>query len=554
MDGGWKVILDILVVLSSALVFGLVFERLKLSWIAGCLVAGVVIGPTVLRLVDSTDAARMIAEIGVALLLFAIGLEFSVKDLLALGWRPAAAAALSILLFCLLGAGAGQLAGLGLTSGIALGAAVSLGSTAVVLRVLKDRNDLDAGHGRTTLGILLVQDIALVPLVLLVTLLGQGGGLGEMASGFGLALLKTVGLVIGLTLFVSLVVPRLLDDRIVAKNRELPIIMGTVTCIGATWAAHELKISPALGAFFAGILLATSRYSDQLRADVLPLRTLFVTFFFVSIGLLVDASWVMQNAALVLAGGLGMAVLKVLVHYATLRPFRSSILESLAASLCLAQVGEFSFVLAGIAVANNLFSRDVLQFLVSSTVLTILLTPFLAGNAASLARRIAKRIVPARKLAGGEREQSRVAGLSGHAIVIGFGDAGQAAAATLRRTSMSVLVIDYAPPLVSLAEQRGYKAMIGDATSHEILTAAGVDRARSAVAALPDWRTAQTVVGVLKSLAPGLIVVARSRYHHASDLLDIAGADFVVDEEKMVGTTLGRWAGSDEILPARETP
>jgi len=543
----WTLVLELVVALGAALTLGLVCERLRISSIVGYLVAGVVVGPG-LGLVRGREEVSLIAEIGVALLLFTIGLEFSVRQLRQLGGRVLGAAVLSILAIMAVGAAVAFAFRQPATAAVSIGAVLSLGSTAVVLRVLRDRSELDNIHGRRALGVLLVQDIFLVPLVLVVTFLGQTGG--SIAQEVGVAFLNTGLLALVLTAFASLVVPRLLDEEAVARNRELPILLAVVTCIGATWAAHELGVSPALGAFVAGMLLAENKFADQMRADVMPLRTLFVTVFFVSIGLLADLQWMGANLGWLLLGTVGVILMKVVVTHLSLRFFLPGIIDSLATAIALAQVGEFSFVLAQIAYANGVLSEGMFQAVVGVSLLTLLVTPFLAGNAPKFARSVAKRLLPLRHLARREKESVEARNIHGHVLLIGFGEAGQAAAEGVARRGQKPFVLDLDPRLVREAEEHGWRAQVGDARSNEMLLHVGAHRSHGVIVTVPDFSVARIIVRQVRLLCPEVPLLVRARYHIHRDELDVAGADVVADEEGLVGEQLA--ASLCALLPKPE--
>ncbi len=535
----WGLILNVLAALSGALLFGLLFERIGLSWVAGCLVAGVIAGPGGLGLVDSNDAVKSIAEIGVALLLFTFGLEFSFKRLIRLGTGILVAGALSVVGIVAITTGLAYALGQDIKSAIMIGMVLSLGSTAIVFRILKDTNQLDSIQGRSALGILLVQDIAVMPLLLAAEFMTEGG---DVTVKLQSTLLNTLFLIIGLIVLSSFVLPRLISEKVIAKNRELPILLAITTAIGATYAAHAIHLAPAVGAFLAGMLLSETKFSDQMRADILPLKTLFITVFFVSIGLLADPKWMASHALLLLGVSLLVTIGKTVTTFALLRPFQPGIIECLAAALALSQVGEFSFVIAEIAHQSDIISQDVFQLLVGVTLITLLATPWVAGKAPSIARRISIWLVPTKKLAQSERMAHPHGEMERHVIVVGYGDAGQAACGELRDSGMSVLVLDLNPKLSRLADEHGYRSLTGDATSSEILEMASVHSAAIAVVAVPDYNAARIIVGQIKLADPYIPIVARARYHSIADDLDIAGADVVVDEEQIVGRRLGKIA------------
>ncbi len=540
-----------MVVLGAAAVFGIIAERLRLGSVIGYLTAGVVVGPSALGFVRKGEVIDVIAEVGVALLLFTIGLEFSWKQLVRFGGRAVVGGAIAITATI----GVGLLVGLGFKAdwrtALVLGAAASLSSTAIVLRILKDKNDLDSLHGRFSTAVLLTQDIAIVPIMLVVAFVSSPAG--NVAEAAGTALINTVLLVVVLILFVSLLIPRLLSEKVIARNREIPILIAITTAVGATWAAHTVGVSPALGAFFAGLLLAEGKFADQMRADALPLRTLFLTVFFVSVGLLADIHWMASNVVLVLVVTLLLMVAKVVVTYVSIRPFQHSIVECLATAIAIAQVGEFSFVILATGNAGGLVTSDLFRLASSVILITLFVTPFMTANARRVALRLAKTFVPKRKLAHAERTAQKGVDRHGHIVVAGYGAAGSAAARLLSDNDEDVTVLEISAALVRDAEEAGMHGILGDATQTMILEHAHIETAKAIVVAIPDYNVTRAIVSQCKHLAPEVPVFARARYHVFSDEIGVIGADFVVDEEETVGHRLGNLVVEYMTLRERTT-
>ena len=537
MDDVWLFILDFVIVLGGAVVLGILCERLGVSSIIGYLVAGVIVGPVVVGLFSQGEAIYTIAEIGVSLLLFTIGLEFSWKQLVRFGGKAVIAGAIAVGCVTLVSVLVGAAAGWDWKVGFVIGAAASLSSTAIVLRVLRDKNDLDSVHGRFAVAMLLTQDVMIVPLVLVVSFVSSQSD--DLALSLGVAVVNTVALVVGMILFVTLVVPRLLNEKVIARNREIPILIAFAVAVGATWAAHALGLSPALGAFLAGLMLAEGRFADQMRADVLPLRTLFMTVFFVSVGLLADVAWIADNALLVLGATGALIVGKVLVVYFATRPFQASIVECMATALALFQVGEFSFLLLAIGRQGGILGEPLFKLATSVVLLTLFLTPFLTGNSRRAALRVVKTFVPKRKLAKAERSAQSAETTHGHVILVGYGAAGTATALLLRDAQVPVTVLEINPALVREAEGCGMEAIVGDGTQGTILERAHIDGAKALIVAVPDTQVARAIVSQAKHIAPDVRVFARSRYHVFAEQLHVVGADSVVDEEQSVGEQLG---------------
>ncbi|MFH1746354.1 MAG: cation:proton antiporter [Planctomycetota bacterium] len=534
----WTALLDVLILLLAALLLGALCERLKQSALLGYLLAGTLLGPNALDWMPNHKAVATIAELGVALLLFTIGLEFSWRRLRTIGSIAIGGGTLQVLVTGALAAGVCALAGLGGRAALAIGAIIALSSTACVLRLLVSRAEIDGIYGRNALGILLLQDIAMVPLVLVVTTLGHEGALDRIGWEMGRAIGGATILAITLYFLLKYVVPLLLHTEAAARNRELSILLAIVTFTGTAWAAHWLGLSPALGAFIAGMLLAESPFATQIRGDVSSLRTLFVTLFFSSIGMLADPMWALNHWAWLAVVVAAIVFGKAAVVCGVACLFRSTLGHAVAAGVCLAQVGEFSFVLAEVARDGQLIDSDLFNLIVSATIATLFLTPYLVAAAphlAAVASRISARGRKAPR-ALGEPSPGPETEPSGHVIIVGFGPAGQCIAeALMERHKALLVVVELSSKSAEVARSYGLRTYIGDATRPEALEHLRVGRARVVVVTVPDPAAARQVIAGVKALAPETAVIARARYHVYRWELIVAGAEVVIDEEEEVG-------------------
>ncbi len=535
----WDFFFQVVLLLLAALLTGMFLERLGQSAILGYLLAGTLMGPAVFNVVDAESGVPILAELGVSLLLFAIGLEFSLKRLLRLGDIAVVGGSLQVALTLVLGCVVSLLVGLDFRVAVAIGAMIALSSTACVLRVLVDRGDLDSIHGRSALGILLLQDVAVVPLVLLVTMLGGAGGWGEM----GLDFIKAVGLITGMIggFFVlsNFVLPGMLRTLSLARDRELLILLAVILSLGSAGIAHALEISPALGAFIAGIMLAESPFATQIRSDISALRSLFITLFFASVGMLGDPGWMVVHAPrVILTVGLillGKAVIISIISLALKRPLNHAV----ATGVSLAQVGEFGVVIAGIARSTELLSEDLFRLLVSATLISLFLTPFFVRIALPFGNWLQKRIPRSDRFSPEWEESSSPSPrFRDHVIVVGFGPSGQCVSEELHRSERDFFVLDLRPKNIELARGLGYEAKLGDATSLELLLHHGITRARAIVITVPDHRTVCHIAAAVRNLAPKLDIIARARYHPFVPELEEAGASVVIDEEFVTGRRL----------------
>jgi CPA2 family monovalent cation:H+ antiporter-2 len=530
----WKLVLDVLMLLAVALGLGVVCERLRQSALVGYVLAGVLLGPNALDMIGSRDQIDALAELGVALLLFTIGLEFSWQRMLRMGRVAFGGGSLQVLATGALAAGVALLLGLDGRAAVAVGAIIALSSTACVLRVLMDRSELDSIHGRDAMAILLFQDIAVVPLVLLVGMLGSDSGVGEVLWRTGSMLMWAAGLIAALYVILNLVLPGLMGAAIMARNRELPILLALITAIGSAYAAHAAGLPAAMGAFVAGILLAESPFAAQIRADVVSLRTLLVTLFFSTVGMLADPLWMAQHALLV--AGLVIAILfgKAVIVGAAVRCAGTRHWHGLATGICLAQVGEFSFVLAMLA-RKTVIDEQTFKLMISATIVTLILTPYLVAAAPRLARLAQQSLSPRSGLTAPAPEE---AGSRSLVVIVGYGPAGQGVGITLVRHDVAVTVLDANRRTAQIAEQCGFVARVGDATHVAVLEHAGVPSAHVVVITLPDPTAARRVIEHVRSLAPEARIVTRARYHVYRMELEFAGSHVVVDEEEQVGLSL----------------
>ncbi|MCH8922872.1 MAG: cation:proton antiporter [Planctomycetes bacterium] len=556
--GVWSVLLDILVLLAAALVLGTIAERLGQSVIVGYLIAGTLVGRNVLGWISTQgeDELLNIAEMGVALLLFAIGLEFSPRRLLTLGNIVLKTGPLQVVLTAVIGFAVSIACDLDGQEALVVGMMVAMSSTACVLRLLTDRAEIDSQHGRTALGVLLVQDVAVVPMMLLVSIMATGGDWGLIVGKLALALILAALLCGLFYVLFNVVAPRLMLLPTWRKNRDLPVLLAVTMATGSAWAAHAVGLSPAMGAFAAGVLLAMSPFATQIRADTRPLTTLMVTLFFASIGMFGDPEWLLAHWPLVIGIVLAIVVGKSLIIALLARTFGQPWRDAIASGLCLAQVGEFSFLLAIIAhsdaVGTPLIDETTFHAMVSATILTLLCTPYLVGAAPWVGARCERLMMrwrhllrPAGRTPTDHRATAPEEASSGNSadsdliVIVGFGPAGQRVAEGLMASHQQQMVaIDLTPDNIEIARRYGLKAHLGDATQREILERAGIYKARVFVVTVPDPATTRHLIQLVRDLAPDVFIVARCRYHVLHWELLSAGAHEVVDEEDQLGRRL----------------
>ena len=539
----WHFLVEILILLAAALLMGTLAEQLRQSAVLGYLLAGALVGPNIMGWVETAENVEAIAELGVALLLLSIGLEFRFEQLLRMGPIALIGGTLQVTLTTAFVAVIALLLGLGATAAVILGAIVALSSTACVLRLLIDRQQIDSVFGRSAMGILLLQDLAVLPLTVIVAALSAGGDAAQIAIAVGKTGLFTVAMIGGFYVVFNLIVPRVLNMRMLTRNRELPILLAVVVAIGSASAAHEIGISPAIGAFIAGLMLAGSPFATQVRSDVSSLRTVLVTLFFASVGMYADPVFIMNNAHW-LAVVVAIVVLgKTLITGGIARGLGVPVGGALATGLCLAQIGEFSFVLAKIASAEGgPIEPFVFNLIVAATIVTLMLTPFFVRAAPTITDVLTRKTD--RGTSGPREEEDLSSEDINHVLLVGFGPAAQQVASAImsKLDNRSLEVLDLNPRNVAIAEQFGLKCHVGDASQADVLEHAGVHRLDALVITIPDANAARRIIELARALNPNLHILVRARYHVTRWELAMAGATIVIDEEEQVGNKLAEEA------------
>lgn len=520
---------DLVVILAAAVVVVLLLRRLGVPAIAGFILTGVLIGPTTLELVDDTHQVEVLAEVGVVLLLFGIGLELSLERLRRL-WKAV-----------LLGGGIQVTATVVITTlvahsfGFRTGAAVFVGfvvavsSTAVVLRGLSRRGELNAPHGRLAVGILVFQDLCVVPMVLAIPFLAGGGG----SSAEAIRTAATAILVLfGVVAAGVLLIPRLLAFVAQTRERDLFVLTVFLICLGTAWILSLAGISLALGAFLAGLVVSGSEFRHQALSDLIPTREVFSSLFFVSVGMLLDVPEVLAH--LVPIAWLLVAILagKFVIVLGTALALRLPLTVAVLSAATLSQVGEFSFVLLNAASGTELLTASFSHMLLVAIILSMLLTPLaitFGPHLASGAGRFSwlNRILDAPPPGIDAQEPH-----SDHVIVAGYAITGRAVCQALRDAGVRYLAADINPDNVREARAAGDRVVLGDVTQHELLEELGCASARLVVLSINDPRAAERAVRMIRHTAPDVPILARAQYVMDKEALLAAGATTVVTAEE----------------------
>jgi CPA2 family monovalent cation:H+ antiporter-2 len=431
-----------------------------------------------------------------------------------------------------------SIAGQETATAIVLGMVVALSSTAVVLRVLVSRAELDSAHGHAAIAILLAQDFVTVLFLLLLPELGDPPPFTEALADIALLVGKLAMLIAGIWIADRLVVRRIFVHVSSGAERELVAILALVAALGAAGISDLLGLSSALGAFVAGMIIGEARYGDQVRSEIAPVYTALLVLFFAWVGMLVDLDWMIEHLPQVLAGAICVLVLKTGVTSGVLRLSGSTWRYALLAGVSVAQLGEFSLVIATQGLQLDILSENIFQGTVSVVVLTLLVTPTLISRGAAWAH-------GGKPQDEGDASNSHSLDLRNHGVVVGFGPAGKRVVHALVSAGIPTVVIDVNPNSYDgVSEDEMTHWVSGDAGRVEILTKAAVSDAQLAVLTIPEQLGIGRVIGQMRHVAPDLPIVARGRYHIFLDRILEAGADEVVDEESYVGDEMARRAMS----------
>lgn len=524
------ILMDLLIVLLAAMPIAFLCHRLRLPVVVGFMLTGVIIGPSGLKLIRDVQAVEILAEIGVVLLLFTIGLEFSLRRMMEMKKLVLVGGGLQVAITTLLVFGLAHVFGRSFSQSLFFGFLFALSSTAIVLKSYMDRAEVDTPHGKAGVGILLFQDLCIVPMMLLVPILSgqEGSSPSRIALKLGGAALAVAAII----LTARVVVPFLLERIVNLRSPEVFTGFVVLVSLGTASLTARFGLSLALGAFIAGLVLSESEYSHQIVSDILPFRDVFNSLFFVSIGMLLSVSALISNLVMVLIVFLSLVIGKALIVVLVAMLSGNSLRVAVMIGLGLAQVGEFSFILAKIGLAQELLSNNDYQQFLAASIISMIATPFLIKFAPrigyalqSILTRDSKSeadIVPT-----AEAETS----LIGHVVIVGYGMNGRNLAKVLCRVSIPHLVLELNAENVRKGQAEGVPIHYGDATRREILQHAGLPSARILVIAISDALATRRTVALSREMNRDLHIIVRTRYMSEVDDLYKLGANQVIPEE-----------------------
>ena len=507
--------------------------RFKIVPIVGFLIAGVVIGPNALGLVQDQELVDMLAEIGIILLLFTIGIEFSleklsrIKKAIFLGGGLQVSLTVGIVALIL------SFWGISWNSAIYTGCLVALSSTAIILGLLSDEDKTGTPAGQLSLAVLIFQDLIIIVMVLMVPMLA---GQSQSFSDIGWVLLKAGILIAVVLLLAERIVPWILEKVAKTRRQELFLLTVVAICFGTAALTSMVGVSLALGAFLAGLVVSESHFSEQAISEILPLRTIFNAVFFVSVGMLLDLSYVIANPLIIVGTALGVLVLKFVITTISMATLQYPIRIIAASGITLAQIGEFSFVLERVGRSAGITPAGMgdagVQTFIAVAVLLMIGTPFMFNKSSAVGELFGK--TPLRHLSRGSKkktENKEQAHLEDHVVIVGYGPAGRHLVQVLHDTGIPYIVIEMNPDSIGEMHEEGIPAIFGDASRQYILNLAAIKKAKLCVIATNDPDSSPRIVQQARHLNPTLQIVVRTRYLSEIERYEKLGADIVVPEE-----------------------
>jgi monovalent cation:H+ antiporter-2, CPA2 family len=519
---------DLVVVFGCAVVVVYLFHRLKQSTIVGFLITGVLVGPYGLSLIDDVDSVRTLATVGLMILLFSLGLEFSLKKLMETRIAVLVTGPLQMFLTVAVIAASGQYLGVPLRASIVYGVLIGLSSTAVFMKMLAERGEADSVHGRIGLGIAIFQDLCTIPFMIALPLMAAEKDLWG-AVGFSVA--KATLLITGVLVVARYVFPFVLRGILQTGSKELFLIASIFLFLGTAWASAGVGISLALGSFLAGLVLSESEYGHHIFAEVRPFRDGLNSLFFISIGMLVNPGFIADNVRFILGLTvlivIGKAAILTLAVVASRIPFQTALLSGVA----LAQVGEFSFILLQAAAGLGIVGEGPYQIVLACSAVSMVIAPVIFGLSRKLILRYARNWNPRISARSSDEVIQALGALKDHVIICGFGLGGRNIARALKANRIRYVIIDLNEQRVREARKDGESIIFGDCTNTHILEIAGIKRSRVIVFVISDPLDARLAVEAARQMSSEIVVLTRTKYVADMDVLWDQGSTEVIAEE-----------------------
>jgi CPA2 family monovalent cation:H+ antiporter-2 len=518
---------NILILMAVAVASVWLFKRINLPPILAYLFCGILAGPDLLALFEHPEDMQTFAELGVVFLLFSLGLEFSLPKMIAMRQMVFGVGLGQMLLTTLAFMGISMLLGVGLPAAIIVGSIVALSSTAIVIKQTNDMGILNTSRAQMAVSILLFQDLAVVPLLIVVPLLAMDGG-QSLSMAIALSIVKGIVVVFILMSVGKWILPRVFTEVAQTRTDELFVLTTILVALMAAGLTYSFGLSMALGAFLAGMMLGESQYKYQLEADIRPFRDILMGLFFITIGMRLNLTDLLAQWHWALLGLAGMLLIKVIIIRLAGGLFGVPKEDAWAAGFKLCQMGEFSFVIAALAVDHNILSNQVGSLILSIGILSMAMTPWLVTRSSDFAKRMVN--APPVEFEANDSFAAKHELMHDHVIIMGFGRVGQSVSRLLKSEAIPYLVVDADPVRVQESQSAGQPVYFGDVRQNDILKAVGIERAKLVLITFDEHNKAMAVIQLISSLYPDLPIVVRTRKDYRMSELYKAGASQVVPE------------------------
>lgn len=523
---------DLLIILGFSILVLLIGYRLRLPPVVGFILTGVLAGPHGLGLAGESGDVELLAEMGIVLLLFGIGMEFSLKKLVQIKRLFLLGGSLQVGLTTLFSFAVAQFIGRPWGESIFLGFLLSMSSTAIVMGILDQKGESASPHGRLSISILIFQDMVAIPMILLTPLLAQNPS--GKATDFSLLFPLIKGVLILGVVFICAqhLVPRLMFLVARTRNKELFLMTVLTLCFGVAWLTSSIGLSLTIGAFLAGLIISESEYSNEAITNIFPFQALFISFFFVSVGMLLDLKFVAEQPWLILGLAIAVICAKILTAGLTTLLLGLPIRTAILVGVGLSQIGEFSFVLAKTGIPYGLGSDYYYQLFLATSLFTLMISPVLINFAPFIASCVSRLPMPTKLRTGfrGQMEEEKNE-LSNHVIIIGFGISGQNLARSCKLASIPYTILEMNPETINEQKKRGEPIHFGDATHPSILEHMHIQKAKAVAILVNDPIAARRIVKIAREANPSLYIIVRARYVQEMALMNKLGADEAIPDE-----------------------
>ena len=543
-----ELIMAVVIVLTCAIAVLLVGKRLRIPFIIGYFITGVIVGPFGLHLITE-EQVSLLAELGVILLMFTIGLEIPLKNLLSMKKIVLIGGGLQLILTT--GVVWLVMVAAGFSSSVSLfiGFLVAHSSTAIIMNIYQKSGEIDTQHGKIALGLLIFQDLNVVPMMMLVPLLA--GSSETDLAGSVLNFFIGMGLLAVILIASIYLVPKFLERVTLTRSSELFVMAVVLICLGIAWVMSLTGVSIALGAFLAGVAISGSDYSHEVIGQIMPIRDLLTSFFFVSIGMMLNLTYLSEHLLLIAGVSVLLLLGKTLINIVSVKVIGISAGAAILSAIGLSQVGEFSFILGSTGLATGLLTQNMYQIFLAMSIVTMAITPFYVAAGPWIAGKITSRLPEKHR----DFDEFCIPGetdLESHVIIVGYGLGGRYVARALKKMGIPYIILEMNAETVAKERKRGENIVYGDASRECNLEFAGIDKAQTIVISIPIMEAIKAIVTTARRMNPKISIITRSRYISETNELYRLGADEVIVDEKEAALQIFRRILANQQIPVQE--